>query len=526
MHTLYSFIPAWYSDPGMVKPAAFWASYTDGMEFDDTVNQLRVFTAAGESTELLLLGCMPELRHFMHRQGLEGTKVWSAFDVIQGIRLRAAGMMSYLDFNWRDDIEWFHTPFLTAGFLGDKLLCKVYYGIGGHAVRLEWFDNDVLFRSDEIDDRGFISYRTFFEEGTAVRRVYYSDRVKPRIIENILTGEVGVCRDSAGCFDRKAYRCIGDLVEEVLQKHLAAERVKDGREIIAAYDERHNDLLCRAAENVKISFSFFSQRNKPENIVRGDPAVARAAAIVTDTERLADAVRAVCPEKADAIMDISPYDTRLSPGTSGNIRELKILFYIEDWHDAGWRGYLEKILAFMGSRPHTRLTVGLGKGCEGKVNETGVRQELAKLMETQGLDFAFENGDKTIVIENEDEPEIIERIFIRNCRSELDMMGLMADHRLIVDTDPNPALYLQIAGVSACVPLILTRPSRYVENGGNGLIVGSPQELPGALGYFLDGLANWNRAFVASLGKISQYTDGSLVKKWKRATGGADIIPQ
>lgn len=519
---MYSFIPAWYSDSGMVKAASFWASYTDGMEFDDTVNQLRIFNMAGEETELLLLGCVPDLRHFMHRQGIEDTSVWSAFDVIQNIRLRAPGLLSYLDFKWPREIEWFNTPFLTAGFIGDKLLVKVYYGIGGHTVRLEWFENNVLFRSYEIDDRGFISYRTIFEEGKAVRRVYYSDRLKPRVTENLLTGRVNVCPDAAGCFARSSYDSMGDLVEEVLCRHL--QSVKDGnkREIIAAYDERHNSLVLRAAKGMRISTSVFSRRNDAASIPVGDKLIASSAAVVTDTEHLAEKVRSVCPERADSVMDISPYDARLSPGASGNIRELKLLFYVSDWNDASWRNRVEDILRFMRTSPNTMLTLGLGRGCAGRVSLQTAENELAAIMEKLGLDFAFEQPKNGVVIENEDEPEVQERLFIRNCSGEMEMMELMSDHRLVIDVSPEPDLYLQIAGVSACIPMILSCESRYVSHRENGWVLSSENDMTAALRYFLDGLANWNRAFVASLGKISQYTDGSLVARWKQAMNTAD----
>ena len=113
---MYSFIPAWYSDGvSMVKAAPTWLSSGDGMEFDDTVNQLRVFHMAGEQVELLLPGCMPELRQFMHRQGIDDIPYWSAFDVIQNIHSRSAGLFSYLDYRWPKELEWCHTPFLTAG---------------------------------------------------------------------------------------------------------------------------------------------------------------------------------------------------------------------------------------------------------------------------------------------------------------------------------------------------------------------------------------------------------------------------
>ncbi len=516
---MYSFIPSWYTGSGMVRAATIWANYTDGMEFDDTVNQLRIFRMAGEETELVLLGCVPELRRFMHRQGVECDRIWSAFDVIQDVGVSAPGLFSYLDFKWPKEIEWFNTPFLTVGYLGDKLLVKVIYGIGGHTVRLEWYNNDLLFRSDEIDDRGFISYRTFYEDDRAVKRVYFSDRLKPRVTEDLITGRVSLSPDAAGDFARDSYGCIGDLVEEVLREHFASG---GHREIIAAYDTRHNGIVCRAADGIKLSCSVFSQRSRPGDIVPGDELLAASSAVVTDTEYLAEEVRRLCPGRSGAVLDISPYDARLSPGTSGNIRELKLLFYIDSWNSQVWRAYFEEVLLFMKGSPDTQVTVCLGRGCAGKVNTAAVETEIGGMMERLGLDFAFERSDKDIVIENEDTPEIQERIFIRNCRGEQDIIELLGDHRLVIDISPEPDLYLLIAGMSACIPMVIACESRYVSHTENGWIVSEAAEMHRALSYFLDGLSNWNRAFVASLGKIGRYTDGSLVASWKRAMNTAD----
>ena len=80
---MYRFIPSWYSNvfkwhanetPGREK--------RDGYEFDDTVNQVRMFLSAGEDVEIMVLAYMPRMRSFLHRQGLSGVRVFSVFDKI------------------------------------------------------------------------------------------------------------------------------------------------------------------------------------------------------------------------------------------------------------------------------------------------------------------------------------------------------------------------------------------------------------------------------------------------------------
>ena len=510
---MYSFIPAWYSDSAsMVKAAPTWLSSGDGMEFDDTVNQLRVFHMAGEQAELLLPGCMPELRQFMHRQGIDDIPWWSAFDVIQNIHSRAAGLFSYLDYRWPKEMEWCHTPFLTAGYLHDKLYVKVNYGIGGHTVRLDWVRDDRVFRSDEMDDRGFVSYSTFFEGGKAAERLYFDQNNRPQIVENIAEGGVNVCLSARNRFAKAHYASMSELVEEIFTAHLAG---KEDRQLIAAFDRRHNDLVVRAGNGKKMVCSFFSQRNSAADIRPGDAFVARAAAVVTDTEYLAQAVKSACPELTGRVLDISPYDARLSPGSSNHIRALKVLFYVNDWYAGEWKPYLSRVLQYMTTNRDVELTVGLGRNAADRVSFDGVEEEIGELMDNLGVELVFEDRSKNIA-ENEEESAGHPRISVRKCKNELQIMELMKDHRLIADVSSQPDLYLQIAGVSACIPLLLGAESRYVTEGENGMTVTTPDSMTDALAYYLEGLANWNRAMVASLRQIAQYTDGSITAEWKQ----------
>ena len=43
------------------------------------------------------------------------------------------------------------------------------------------------------------------------------------------------------------------------------------------------------------------------------------------------------------------------------------------------------------------------------------------------------------------------------------------------------------------------------------------QEIVQALHYYLDGLANWNKSLIYSLNRITEYTNGNIVGRWKEA---------
>lgn len=78
---MYYFIPAWYQE----KLSLAWQYLSKEIEFDDTVNQSRMFAAQSLSTELLVLNYLPNLRTFLNRQQLLNISCWSLFDQLQGI---------------------------------------------------------------------------------------------------------------------------------------------------------------------------------------------------------------------------------------------------------------------------------------------------------------------------------------------------------------------------------------------------------------------------------------------------------
>ncbi len=72
---MYYFIPAWFknNERSFYNVAEPW--YRDGkkIEFDDSINQIKMFEHAGTAVELLILGYMPNLRSFLQRQELDET---------------------------------------------------------------------------------------------------------------------------------------------------------------------------------------------------------------------------------------------------------------------------------------------------------------------------------------------------------------------------------------------------------------------------------------------------------------------
>ena len=85
---MYYFVPAWYGTERIWQQTATpWYWMRESIEFDDTINQVRIFQEAEMDRILLLPQYSPQLRYFLHRQDLLETDVLSIFDKIQRFRL-------------------------------------------------------------------------------------------------------------------------------------------------------------------------------------------------------------------------------------------------------------------------------------------------------------------------------------------------------------------------------------------------------------------------------------------------------
>ena len=514
---MYSFIPSWYPENGnWVKETKVWHTTGDLMEFDDTVNQVKIFQMAGENVEILLLGCMPELRHFLHRERISDVPVWSAFDEIQDIRGNVPRQIYLKECSWPADMEWFYTPFLMTGYRDGQRYVRAEFAEDGWWCQATIYRAGQPFQTLHVDDRGFVSYSEVYRNGKAAYRVFYNRKTEWQIVENLESGKVSVNKTVRSRFEKAEYDSLGELVGEMLRKHF--EEGGDEK-LIIAMDDRHNELIRSAAGGREMVYSVFTRRNG----AAGKELFARPAEegrlLITDTEYLAGQVRNWFPDQNVRVMDISPYDARLSFGKSTTIRALKVLLYVDSLDNPELQGAMEGIFEYMKENKDVELTVGISRYVQQDIPEALVENLLRMIMEEREMDYAI-NEPQKYVAENEVKKERAPRVFVRKCRTETELIEILSDHRIVVDISPLPDLYLQIAGISAGVPVVIRAESQYVRHKENGWVMDSAREIVQALRYYLDGLANWNQSLIYSLNRITEHTNGNIVDRWKKAMDG------
>lgn len=532
---MYYFVPSWYSIEYQWHANDMqWYKQKNLYEFDDTVNQVRMFRNAGKPVQLVVLSYAPNLRHFLHRQNLLSVPVWSAFDRMQAIDLEAPGLIFYRDLPWPTETQWYYTPYQQLAYVNGEKIASVDFGEDGNLLWVNYYRNGEMDHRDVYDDRGFLSSRVLCRNGKPHSQEYYDMDGTPQFSENLETGAVTIRKTCHFHFSRSFYNYMQDAMEEIMADYFLLDADRGGTVIIAS-NEQHNDLLLRAVRGQNVILSFFEDRFDLDNSYRLVRDVERAKMVVTDTERaskvIRDNIRAELEHDmhrndggnlardggADRLLnmpvyDISPFDTRLSLGESQRIRKLKIFMPIDGMDRYYFERGLVQILFYMTKNEAVELHIGIQSSDQHEI-ETA-QDEVRRIVGNTGF---------PIMVNGFEEGAAEPRVFIRPFVTETDLIRILRDIRLIVDVRDQPNLYLQIAGISSGIPQVNYRFTRYVVDREDGYIIQNINHVLDALEYYLSGLENWNRALIFCVQEIRKYSSGELVTRWEELMRQAGI---
>jgi accessory secretory protein Asp1 len=242
--------------------------------------------------------------------------------------------------------------------------------------------------------------------------------------------------------------------------------------------------------------------------------------LVTDTEVLSASLREHIDLGNKKILDISPFDTRLSLGKSQQIKDLRVFVPIDGMQEPIRTRALKMMIEVLQTDEKIKLTLGLRAG-EDKAVEA-LRAEMRELAASlEGVQVLVEEPENTdddggenffgMVRTGEREPQISVFSYFQ----EMDIMSELRYTRLIVDIRDHPDQYIQIAGISAGIPQINYLNTQYIIDRKNGYMIHNIAHLKDAMLHYLDGLSNWNEALVYCVRQVEQYSGKLIVKRWK-----------
>lgn len=527
---MYYFLPSWYGNERTWHADVIpWYHMSFKIEFDDTINQARVFQETGTPAKLIILQYFPQVRYFLHRQDLLETSYISVFDMIQGIDESIPNrMLSIEDFEWDDDVEFAYSPFLVMVYKENEHIANVDFGPEGNIISITYFNNHQVSSFMIVDDRGFISSITYHQEGKPVYQDYLNQDGDWVIRESISDGTVVVNVSYLHQFSKDFYSSIDKLIFEKYDE--IKNRFTDKDTLVIASSEVHNNhILLNNTSHVRTVFSFFSNRLNIEDTLDVRIWAYGANLIITDTHKNKDALLKLDPFFIEKTHRISSFDTRLRLGNSQQKKESKIYVFVKDSEEFN-RDTIRSLLEILENDFERYMVFALYNADGGFVNqiESSISEVVGDYFDSESLEVLKDEEDKdeAEVGENKlNEPEEAEelppeyRFTVKNFNSETEIIKELEFTRLIVDLSQEPDLYTQIAGISAGIPQINRIETEYVEHLKNGYIIDDLNELPTAMNYYLETLRPWNESLIYSVQKIKENTGEQMIQKWERWLG-------
>ncbi len=521
------FIPAWYQQNTWHENEQKWYVRRMHTEFDDTVKQIQLFHRNKVYPyRLLLLSFSPNLRHFLHRQGVYHAPYWSCFDGIQEVKRTKAVILSFHNMKWPAHTEFVYSPFVVTALLKGEKYAQVEFGEDGNPIEIDIYKNGILYRRNIYDDRGFVSATTIYRDGQPLYRDYLMENGvwKLRCFQDDGHVEVNPAwtgyrlayedKEQTRTFVSLRYDSMEQVIREVLSSYL--ELTQETDLFCAAMDGRHANLLREVLKDKKVILSFFGKRYDYETHGLDKDAVAMADCIVTDSREAYKKIGESLGGAVRKITDISPYDTRVDFGISQQLKVQKILVPVDGLLEDDFGRIIIVLGQYLMKNENARVHLFTRQAEYDRKDR--LLEQVRMHLKSAGLIEAWgEKEERQGVSENLVDPvdQIEARFFAEQCVDELSVSKCIREQRVILDMREAPTLYLQIMAVSAGIPLITGCETQFVEHGGNGRILHSIDELPHALTYYLDSLSNWNDAMVYSYELGRKYTSEALINKWK-----------
>lgn len=519
---MYYFIPAWYgTDRIWHSTTSPWYWTKDSVEFDDTINQLRIFQDAGIERLIIIPHYSPQLRYFLHRQDLLETDYISVFDELQGISPdKEMAPLQFEDLNWPSFTTFTYTPFQVLAFCKGEQIAKIDMGVDGNLLTITHLRNGKISYVEYVDDRGFIS-----------SAIYYKDDV-PYFQEYLRTDGIWVLRELIGqerplvivneefkaLFQKDIYEEIQEVIREKMISFLG-NLVANKDQVVVAAHPANLPFLREAGKGIKKVLSFYGNRH---DLSTSDSllqfALNDVKLIITDSEKNKEAILAVMPSLQSKIHHVTSFDSRLRLGSSQERKESKIYFYVGEHHFLS-RKVLKILLEILAKNPLFEIVFVFYNASENLL--LTLRSQLNKLIEELSLDEVQSASSSQEFGENQIQDDFLleEREYryqIKNFFNENDIIKELEKTRLIIDLNEEPNLYTQIAGISAGIPQINKTKTEYVDHLKNGYVLTKVEEIEKAMNHFLKALKPWNESLIYSIEKIQEYTGQRLIEKWEK----------
>ena len=257
---MYYFVPSYYQKTGKWRGNSWvWYANRSMREFDDIVSQIKMFRAAEKEVTLVVSCYIPDLRYYLHRQGLSGIRIYSLFDQIQGVFSYAPGLLMWEDLDWPEDMEWVYTQFLIMGYQDGVHMVNIEFGPESYLLWIDRFEQKEKVCRQIYDDRGFLSSEIIYRDGREVEQIFYNTYGRKTCTYDLVQGTVLV----KGRDGLKKYEKMEDLVRECIERYFLEQKKKCGSSgvLVLSASTFHNRLFLEGSGDIVTILSCYSERN-------------------------------------------------------------------------------------------------------------------------------------------------------------------------------------------------------------------------------------------------------------------------
>lgn len=500
------FIPSWYQKNQWCENEQSWRVRRTRTEFDDTVKQVQLFHRSGAYPyRIILLGFAPNLRHFLHRQGVFHASYWSCFDVIQEIRRTKSMVFSFHNLNWPLGTEFVYTPFVIIAMIKGEKYAQIDLGEDGNPIYIDLYKNGETYRRNVYDDRGFVSSTIRYENGKPLYQDYLMENGiwKMRCFQKDGHVEINTQypnyqllyqgKKQVKRFSRCSYESMNQVIYEILVSYLS---LVDNRDIFCvAMHDQHTKLLKTALQDRKMILSFFADRYSVADHSEGLDMIERADYIITDSRENLKKIRWEAGALVKNITFITPYDSRVDFGISQQLDVQKVLVPVDNISDIFFKELIKILGKYLYINENVQVHIFTRNADYDR--EQRLLNKIHKILQMCKLN------------------DIFKKFFVEQCVDELAVSKCMREQKLLIDLRNIPELYLQVMAISIGIPQIVRSWTEFVENGRNGIVLKDIKKLSEAMDYYLDGFKHWNEAMVCSYELSKEYTTDRLLEEWK-----------
>ncbi|KRM87285.1 hypothetical protein FD19_GL001443 [Lacticaseibacillus thailandensis DSM 22698 = JCM 13996] len=513
---------------------------THSFDQDEVVQIARIMTANDYPFNLITVTQLPAIHYQLREAGLANVDVWQAYDEIQGIDVTAGTPMNVNELPFPPGV----TPVYLEGsvryYQGEDTFALVHLYKDGFVWQVDYPQADGTVMTDQYDDRGLLLTRTKSASDHAVLlRQWYSPAGDVVMIAT-QGGGVQIMDVAASRFDQRHYPSVEAVVAEVLGRHIAQDHDE-----LAITGPFSGLLALRSLRDLRLRLGVLMSSR---DLAAGDRLknlgqLARHDLIISPTHtdlriiqqsplarRISHVPQVVLPTRA----------TTLSLGVSNELAEQIIAWRVGDASDSLVRQVMATLTAGMAKHDDWQLVIGTASTAQ----QTDLTDHVqAWVADKYGVDLDSDDYQQVadyfnaraqgqMMVETERVGEslkkrvdwsalsgaysVLARIAIRKPLSITDWGQQIHSARIVINTDGQSDLSLQVLAVSAGIPQLNMAASDLLIDHQNGRLVHDSSDIARGLDYYLGTLAHWNQALVVNAQLIERYSAERIIAAWKK----------